>query len=75
MPRATVTTLGQTVEINDVRSITVSDVTDDGDGGFIRTLRIFGEAQGANPVAALEIRVRTSNEQRDIEVTTPELKF
>ena len=79
MARSVLTKLFERIEVNDVKDIIVTEITDDGDGGWTRAIRFMGdsglEEEGANPTMVLEIIVRAPADKEDIEVTTPELNF
>jgi hypothetical protein len=74
MPQSVVTLVGQVVDINDVLDIKVTETVPDGDGAFVRSIRIFGSPESTNQVAVLEVRVR-SQIKENIDVTTPQLNF
>jgi hypothetical protein len=61
--------------ITDVRDVQVGEVVDDGAGGFVRAIRVFGEPEGsAGPALVLEIQIQ-SNAKTDLDITTPTLSF
>ena len=73
--RSNITPLQSRVEISHVRDVQVSQIVDDGSGGFVRALRIFGAPEGAcGPAPVLEVLIR-SQTRGDLDITTPELSF
>ncbi len=64
------------IEITAVRDIEVSETVDDGEGGYIRSLKIFGEPAGSSSGGTLvfEVLVRSETET-DLDIATPVLTF
>ncbi len=64
------------LEITAVRDIEVSETVDDGQGGYIRSLKIFGEPAGSSSggTLVLEILLRSETEA-DLDIATPVLSF
>jgi hypothetical protein len=76
MTQSFVTTINQTVEIDNVDSIVMTAPVDDGTGTgtFVRAIRIFGEPGGVNGPPILEVRVKSTT-VGNIEIVTPNLTF
>ncbi len=73
--RSAVTQVSSKLEITDVRDVQVGEVVDDGEGGFIRALKIFGEpSASAGPALILEVHIQ-SDTRADLDITTPTLSF
>jgi hypothetical protein len=71
--RSTLTQISSKLEITDVRDVQVTDVVDDGSGGFVRSLKFFGEPNAsAGPALILEVIIQ-SDAKTDLNVTTPTL--
>ncbi len=72
----TTTTLrSQSLELNPITDIEVTTIVDDGDGGYVRAIKFFGEGatEDQKPLV-LEVRVRASA-QVNLKITTPEIDF
>jgi hypothetical protein len=73
--RSALTQLSTKLGITDVRDVQVGEVVDDGAGGFVRAIRVFGEIAGsAGPALILEIQIQ-SDTKTDLDITTPTLTF
>ena len=73
--RSALTQISTKPGITDVRDVQVGEVVDDGAGGFVRAIRIFGEpAASAGPALILEIQIQ-SDTKTDLDITTPTLSF
>jgi hypothetical protein len=73
--RSAVTQISSKLEITDVRDVQVTDVVDDGEGGFVRSVKFFGEPNAsAGPALILEVLIQ-SDTKADLDITTPELSF
>ena len=73
--RSTLNQISSKLEITDVRDVQVSDAVDDGSGGYVRSLKIFGEPNAsAGPALILEVLIQ-SETKSDLDITTPELSF
>ncbi len=72
----TTTTLrSQSLELNPITDIEVTTIVDDGDGGYVRAIKFFGEGAAADQKPlVLEVRVRASA-QVNLKITTPEIDF
>jgi len=73
--RSVVTQVSSKLEIRDVRDVDVTEIVDDGTGGFLRAIRIFGEPNAsAGPALILEVLIQ-SDTRSDLDITTPTLSF
>lgn len=73
--RSAVNQISSKLEITDVRDVQVTDVVDDGSGGFVRSLKFFGEPNAsAGPALILEVLIQ-SDAKADLNITTPTLSF
>jgi hypothetical protein len=70
----TVETIRQTIKVTEVESIEITDIVSDGDGGYVRVLRVFGTIADTPDVPIIELRLHAAAED-NIEITTPELNF
>lgn len=62
--------LAETVEVSGVESVVVSDVVDDGAGGFVRAITV----KGPDDAPIFTLRVQGATEDA-LEITTPNLTF
>lgn len=70
----TITRSREVLRITEVQDIQVTEVVEDGEGGYVRKILIYGSA-GVDPVLpAVEIFVYGAAEA-DIRFTTPEIDF
>lgn len=62
----------QKLTVTDTRDITITDIIEDGIGGYVRSIRFLGEPLDAsgNPTLMLEVQVRSAN-RTDILVDAP----
>jgi hypothetical protein len=73
--RSALTQMSTKLGITDVRDVQVGEVVDDGVGGFVRAIRVFGEpAASAGPALILEVQIQ-SDTKTDLDITTPTLSF
>jgi hypothetical protein len=73
--RSSVIQISSKLQITDVRDVQVGDVIDDGAGGFVRAVKIFGEpSASAGPALILEVHIQ-SDTRTDLDITTPTLSF
>lgn len=73
--RSAVTQVSSKIEITDVRDVQVSDAVDDGAGGFVRSVKFFGEpSASAGPALIFEVLIQSSG-KADLNFTTPTLSF
>ena len=75
MLRSSMTLVSQKLEIGDVRDVDVTTIVDDGENGFVRSVRFFGEPSSDNGSSlVLEVLIR-SESKSDLKITTPEIDF
>jgi hypothetical protein len=73
--RSAIEQISARLEITDVRDVQVTDIVDDGAGGFVRAVKFLGEPiASAGPALILEVRIR-SGMRADLDITTPTLAF
>ena len=73
--RSEIISLTSKIEITAVRDIEVSETVDDGQGGYIRSLKIFGEPSASSGAALIfEVLIRSETET-DLDIATPVLSF
>ena len=73
--RSALTEMSTKLGITDVRDVQVGEVVDDGAGGFVRAIRVFGEpTASAGPALILEVQIQ-SDTKIDLDITTPTLSF
>lgn len=75
MAQSVLTKLSEKLSIEGVRDIEVTPIVEDGAGGFVRSIRLYGgPAAATNKVLVLEVLLQ-SQAKADLVVTTPELDF
>jgi len=73
--RSTLTQMSTKLGITDVRDVQMGEVVEDGAGGFVRAIRVFGEpAASAGSALILEVQIQ-SDTKTDLDITTPTLSF
>ncbi|MGE3601307.1 MAG: hypothetical protein AB7N70_37845 [Dehalococcoidia bacterium] len=72
--RSAVNLVSQTIEITDVEDIVITETVSHDDGGYVRSIRIFGLPHGTGGPAVCELIVRGTT-QAKIAVTSPERDF
>ena len=76
MSNSNITTLSQTIVVDQVADVVVSQIVDDGSGTgtFVRAISVFGAPNGISgpPVFMLQIKSTTA---ANLDVTTPVLNF
>ena len=73
--RSALTQMSTKLGITDVRNVQVGEVVEDGAGGFVRAIRVFGEpAASAGSALILEVQIQ-SDTKTDLDITTPTLSF
>jgi len=73
--RSTVTQISSRVAISEVRDVQITEVVEDGAGGYVRAVKVFGAPEAsAGPALILEILIQ-SEAKSDLDITTPELSF
>lgn len=67
--------VSQKLAISGVRDIEVTDIVEDGSGGWTRAVRFYGtSATAANQVLTLEVILQSAT-KAELAVTTPEIDF
>ena len=75
MIQTVVATLYQRVMLTSIKDVEVTDIVDDGAGGFVRSIRFFGEgAVEAQTPLVFEVVIQ-SGSKPDLKITTPEIDF
>lgn len=75
MPHSSLTRISEKLEIDDVRDVQITTIVDDGENGFVRSVRFFGEPSSDNGSSlVLEVLIR-SESKSDLKITTPEIDF
>ena len=76
MTASALTPLAQTLQIDQVDSVVVTPMVDDGTntGTWVRAIRIFGEPNGVNGAPVFELRLKSTS-QPNLEIATPTLNF
>lgn len=77
MPQSAVTLVSQTLDVDQVRDIVLTETVPAEGGGFIRVLKIMGEPKTTNPASMavlLELRLR-SEDDGDLAISTPAFEF
>ena len=75
MTASSLSILAQKLWITGVRDIEVTEIVDDGAGGFVRALRIHGQTEAGEPgLLILDLRLQSAS-KADLAITTPELDF
>ncbi len=69
------TTLSQKVNLEDARLITVSDLVQDTDGNWLRTVRFYGDPfANGSPTVMFEVQSRSANKD-ELTIQAPGFKF
>lgn len=75
MSQSVITTVSEKLSVTGVKDIQVTDIVDDGAGGWVRAVRFFGTPDtGTNPLLVLEVLLQSST-KTDLAITTPEIDF
>ena len=75
MANSEFTTVSQKIALNNVRDVQVSDPVSDGEGGYIRSVKFFGEPVTESAPALVFEVLLSSDTKSDLDITTPELSF
>ena len=73
--RSDINAISSKLEITQVRDIQVTETVDDGLGGYIRSLKIFGEPAGSSEGALILEVLLQSETETDLDIATPILTF
>lgn len=75
MTQSVISQVSQKLAIGGVKDIEVTDIVDDGAGGWTRAVRFYGTpAVGTNKVLVLEVLLQ-SPVKAELAITTPEIDF
>ena len=75
MTQSVITKVSEKLSISDIKDIEVTEIVDDGSGGWVRSVRFYGSpATGTNKVLVLEVLLQ-SIVTADLNITTPEIDF
>lgn len=75
MTQSLITQLSQKLAIAGVSDIEITDIVDDGSGGWARALRFYGTpATDAGKVLVLEVQLQAAA-RTDLAITTPKIDF
>ena len=75
MSQSVITKVSEKLSVTGVKDIQVTDIVDDGAGGWVRAVRFFGTPDtGTNPLLVLEVLLQSST-KTDLAITTPEIDF
>ncbi len=75
MTQSLITQVSQKLAIGGVKDIEVTEIVDDGSGGWIRSVRFYGTpAAETNNTLVLEVLLQ-SLVKADLAITTPEIDF
>ncbi|MFO7805762.1 MAG: hypothetical protein R6V30_08865 [Paracoccaceae bacterium] len=75
MANSTFTTVTQKIALDQVRDVHVSETVDDGAGGYVRSVKFFGEPVTESAPALVFEVLLSSDTKSDLDITTPELSF
>jgi hypothetical protein len=75
MTQSIISQVSQKLSITGVKDIEVTDIVDDGAGGWVRSVRFYGSpAIGTNKVLVLEVLLQSAVKS-ELAITTPEIDF
>ena len=75
MTQSVITHVSQRLRIDGIKDIEVTDIVEDGAGGWIRSIRFYGTpAEGVNGILVLEVLLQ-SPVKAELAITTPEIDF
>lgn len=75
MANSTFTVVTQKIALDQVRDVHVSETVDDGAGGYVRSVKFFGEPVTESAPALVFEVLLSSDTKSDLDITTPELSF
>jgi len=75
MTQTAFTIITQKIALDQVRDVQVSDAVSDGEGGFVRSIKFFGEPVTESAPALVFEVLLSSDTESDLDITTPELSF
>jgi hypothetical protein len=75
MTQSVITHVSQKLRIDGIKDVEVTDIVEDGAGGWIRSIRFYGTpAEGVNGILVLEVLLQ-SPVKAELAITTPEIDF
>lgn len=75
MTQSLIAQLAQKLSIAAVKDIEVTEIVDDGAGGWIRSVRFYGSpVTGTDKALILEVLLQSAGKS-DLAITTPEIDF
>lgn len=75
MTQSLIAQLAQKLSISAVKDIEVTEIVDDGAGGWIRSVRFYGSpVTGTDKALILEVLLQSAGKS-DLAITTPEIDF
>lgn len=75
MSQSTIAQLSQKLSVDGVKDIEVTNIVDDGAGGWVRSVRFYGTpATGTTKVLVLEVLLHSAVKS-ELAITTPEIDF
>lgn len=75
MSQSTIAQLSQKLSVDGVKDIEVTNIVDDGAGGWVRAVRFYGTpAAGTTKVLVLEVLLHSAVKS-ELAITTPEIDF
>lgn len=75
MTQSLIAQVSQKLAIAGVKDIEVTEIVEDGSGGWTRAVRFYGSpATGTNKVLTLEVILQSAT-KADLAITTPEIDF
>lgn len=75
MTQSLIAQLAQKLSISAVKDIEVTEIVDDGAGGWIRSVRFYGSpVTGTDKALVLEVLLQSAGKS-DLAITTPEIDF
>ena len=74
MPDSTLTTRKQTIEVDQVQAVDVTEIVDDQSGGKVREVRVYGTPDGTDAPPVLTVRVKADTAD-PLQLTTPQLDY
>lgn len=75
MAKSTFTVVMQKIALDQVRDVQVSDALSTGEGGYIRSVKFYGEPVTESAPALVFEVLLSSDTKSDLDITTPELSF
>ncbi|OYW51978.1 MAG: hypothetical protein B7Y80_21075 [Hyphomicrobium sp. 32-62-53] len=75
MTQSVVATLYQRVLLTSVKDVEITEIVDDGAGGFVRSIKFFGEGAVDTQTQLVFEVVFQSDDRADLKITTPEIDF